>query len=304
MKQSLLRLTALSVCLVLIGSQAIVLAQDGTSEEVVTNEKVITMTKAGLPASIIVSKIRASKTNFNTNTDELIRLQQLHVPAEIINAMVEASSHASSLTSNIGAGDVSRTDPNDPVSAHEAGIYLLDDKDGKRNMTQLEPSISTQSKSGGFFKSAMTYGIAKIKSKAVLSNSNARLQINNARPVFYFYFEVKNSGLSNSGNVYSGSSTSPNEFVLVKMDQKKNVRELTVGQANVFGAQSGTLDKYSRPFDYEKLAPGVYKVTPRIDLDDGEYGFFYGGSTPIAGYGYFGAGISPKIFDFGVRRTR
>lgn len=33
-------------------------------------------------------------------------------------------------------------------------------------------------------------------------------------------------------------------------------------------------------------------------------GSFYGGSTPIAGYGYFGAGMSPKIFDFGVKRLR
>ena len=218
--------------------------------------------------------------------------------------MVEVASTASTITSRTGDGDASKADPNDPSAGREAGIYLFESKDGQRLMTQLEPSISTQSKSGGFFQSAMTYGIAKIKSKAVIANNNAKLQIPTARPVFYFYFEIKNAGLSNSGNVYSGSSTSPNEFVLVKMDQKKNARELVVGQANLLGAESGTLDKYSRPFDYEKLAPGVYKVTPKSDLDKGEYGFFYGGSTPIAAYGYFGAGISPKIFDFGVRRPR
>lgn len=282
-----------------------VVAQNGTSsDEVLTNEQVVTMVKAALPTSLIVNKIRTSRNNFNTSTGELIRLQQLRVPAEILNAMVEASSSASTMASRTGAGDASKGDPNDPTSAHEAGIYLFDDKDGKRLMTQLEPSISTQSKSGGFFKSAMTYGIAKIKSKAVIANNSARLQLSSGRPVFYFYFEVKNAGLSNSGNVYSGPSTSPNEFVLVKMDQKKNARELVVGQVNVFGAESGTLDKHSRAFDYEKIAPGVYKVTPRVDLDDGEYGFFYGGSTPIAGYGYFGAGLSPKIFDFGIRRPR
>jgi hypothetical protein len=282
-----------------------VAAQNGTgSDEVLTNESVITMVKAALPSSIIVNKIRTSKNNFNTSTGELIRLQQLHVPAEILNAMVEASTAASITASRTGAGDVSKVDPNDPTSAHDAGIYLFEAKDGQRLMTQLEPSISTQSKSGGFLKYAVTYGIAKIKSKAVIANNSARLQLNHARPVFYFYFEVKNAGLSNSGNAYSGSSTSPNEFVLVKMDQKKDARELVVGQANLFGAESGTLDKYSRAFDYEKIAPGVYKVTPRADLDDGEYGFFYGGSTPIAAYGYFGAGISPKIFDFGIRRPR
>lgn len=290
------------LCILLLFASPVVKAQE--SAGVLTNDNVVTMVKAGLPTTIILNKIRSSKTNFNTSTDELIRLQQVRLPAEIINAMVEAGNREASISSRTGAGDTTKTDPHDPASAHEAGIYLFEEKDGKRQMTQLEPSISTQSKAGGFFKSAMTYGIAKIKSKAVLANNSARLQLNNARPVFYFYFEVKNSGLSNSGNVYSGSSTSPNEFVLVRMDQKKNSRELVVGQANVFGAESGTLDKYSRAFDYEKLAPGVYKVVPRADLEDGEYGFFYGGATPIAGYGYFGAGISPKIFDFGIRRPR
>lgn len=248
-------------------------AQDGatSTSEVLTNESVITMMKASLSPTIIVSKIRASKTKFDVSTDELIRLKDAKVPDDIVNAMVEASANPSSLTSRTGA-DVVRTDPNDPLSAHEAGIYLLEEKDGRKLMTQLEPSVSTQSKSGGFFKSAMTYGLAKIKSKAVIANPNAMLQINNPRPVFYFYFEVRNSGLSNSGNVYA-SSTSPNEFVLVKMDAKQKERQLVVGEANLFGAQSGTLDKYARQFDYEKIAPGVYKVTPKTELADGEYDF-------------------------------
>lgn len=274
-----------------------------TTEEVLTNESVITMTQAGLSAAIIISKIRSSKTNFNTSTDNLIRLKRERVADDVINAMVEASSSESARVSRTGAGDISKTNPNDPLSPHEAGIYLLQDSDGQKRMLQLEPSVYTQSKSGGMWKSAMTYGIAKVKSKAVLANQNARLQIDKPRPAFYFYFEVKGSGLSGSGNAYS-ASTSPNEFVLVKMEEKKNSRELVVGQFNMFGAESGTLDKYARPFDYEKLAPGVFKVTPRVDLTDGEYGFFYGGSSPMATYGYFGAGGGPKVFDFGIKLPR
>jgi hypothetical protein len=41
------------------------------SAEILTNDKVIAMVKAGLPSSVIVNKIRTSKTNFNTSTDEL-----------------------------------------------------------------------------------------------------------------------------------------------------------------------------------------------------------------------------------------
>jgi hypothetical protein len=269
-----------------------VVAQDGAGSEVLTNDKVVTMVKAGLPPSIIVNKIHSSKSNFNTNTDELIRLQQSHVPTEIINAMVEASTHTSVVTSSTGAGDVLKVDPNDPASAHEAGIYLYLEKDGQKKMFQLEPAVSKQTKSGGFLASAITYGIAKIKFKATLSGQNASLQIPQPRPVFYFYFEVKGSGLSTS----SYYATSPNEFVLVQLDAKSNTREVTVSQANAFGAQSGTMDKASRAFSYEKIAPGVYKVTPQADLAEGEYGF------------YNAAGVGPsggaKIFDFGVKAPR
>lgn len=255
-----------------------------------TNDTVITMATAGLGEDIIVSKIHTSKTNFNVSTDELIRLKQAKVSDEVIKTMVLASGSESAKESLIGAGDVSKTDPNDPLATHDAGIYLYEEKkDGQKQMIQLEPSISKQTKSGGFFSSAMTYGIAKIKFKAALAGPAAKLQIDKPRPVFYFYFEVKNSGLSSS-NYYA---TSPNEFVLIKMNTKKNGREVTVSQANVFGSQSGAMDKAVRTFDYEKVAPGVYKVTPNVDLTEGEYGFYNAaGAGPSGG---------AKIFDFGIK---
>ena len=261
-------------------------------DEVLTNDAVISLIKAGLSTPIVVNKIQASKTNFVMSTDELIRLKQANVPDAIVAAMFDASSKRAAGASSVGAGDVSKADPNDPASVHEAGIYLYQEKSGQRKMIQLEPSVSKQTKTGGFLTSAVTYGIAKIKFKASLNGQNAAIQVDQPRPVFYFYFEVKNSGLSTS----SYYATNPNEFALVKLDTKSNTREVTVSQANAFGAQSGTMDKAARAFTYEKIAPGVYKVTTQIDLDDGEYGF------------YNAAGVGPsggaKIFDFGIKLPR
>ena len=285
MKERGIKVALLSALLVVFVASP-VLPQSG---EVLTNDSVITLFKAGLSTGIIVNKIRSSKTNFNTSTDELIRLKQARIPDEIVAAMFDASTRTSAVTSSMGAGDVSKADPNDPASAHEAGIYLYEEKDGQRKMIQLEPSVSKQTKSGGFLASAVTYGIAKIKFKAALNGQNAALQINHPRPVFYFYFEVKNSGLSTS----SYYATNPNEFSLVKLNTKSNTREVTVSQANAFGSQSGTMDKAAVAFNHEKIAPGVYKVTPQADLAEGEYGF------------YNAAGVGPsggaKIFDFGVK---
>jgi len=72
--------------LVVTGVSASAMGQD--SAEILTNDKVITMVKAGLPSSVIVNKIRTSKTNFNTSTDELIRLKQENVAEDVINAMI------------------------------------------------------------------------------------------------------------------------------------------------------------------------------------------------------------------------
>ena len=274
-----------------LGSASVACSQDGSTAngEVLTNDKVITLVKAGLSSTIIVSKIRSSKTNFNTSTDELIRLKQAHIPDEIVAAMFDASSHASSVSSSMGAGDVSKADPNDPTAAHEAGIYWYQEEDGKKKMIQLEPSISKQTKTGGIFTSAMTGGLTKIKFKAALAGQNAPMQIAERRPVFYFYFEVKNAGLSS--NTYY--ATSPNEFVLVRLDQKTNTREVTVSQANAFGAQSGTMDKAARGMKVEKLSPGVYKVTTQEDLTEGEYAFYNGGGAGPSG--------GAKLFDFGIK---
>jgi hypothetical protein len=287
------KICELLLALSLITSPSLVVkAQDGNGSEILTNDKVVTMVKAGLPSSIIVNKIHSSKGNFDTSTDELIRLKSEKVPDDVINAIVSASSHDSSAKAAVGAGDAARTDPNDPLSAHEAGIYLYQETRDEKRMIQLEPSVSKQTKSGGFLASAVTYGIAKIKFKASLAGASAPLQIATPRPVFYFYFEVKNAGLST--NTYY--ATSPSEFSLVKFDQKSNSREVTVSQANAFGAQSGTMDKAARAFNVEKLSPGVYRVTPQQDLAEGEYGFYNGSGAQ-------GASVA-KIFDFAIKLPR
>jgi hypothetical protein len=287
---SLVSLLALTIAF----TSSVALAQDGNSGgEVLNNDKVITMVKAGLPNSIIVNKIHASKCSFDTSTGELIRLKNEKVPDDIINAMVEAAGGTSTMKLATGAGDTSKTDPNDPLATHEAGIYLYEERDGTKKMTQLEPSVSKQQKTGGVFTSAMTAGLTKVKFKAALSGRSASLQLASRRPVFYFYFEVKNAGLS-SNSYYA---TSPSEFALVNLDVKENTREVTVSQANAFGAQSGTMDKASRSFKIEKIGAGVYRVIPDQDLADGEYGFYNGG-------GMGGGATVAKIFDFGIKLPR
>jgi hypothetical protein len=56
------------------------------------------------------------------------------------------------------------------------------------------------------------------------------------------------------------------------------------------GVKSGISDKARMSFSYEDVAPGVFKVTPSVDLAPGEYGFLHS-VTPGAG---------ARVFDFAV----
>jgi hypothetical protein len=58
---------------------------------VLTNVDILQMQKAGLSEEIILSKIGASTTNFNTGTQDLIQLKEAAVTDNIINAMVQKS---------------------------------------------------------------------------------------------------------------------------------------------------------------------------------------------------------------------
>jgi len=58
---------------------------------VLTNADIVQMQKAGLSEEVILSKIGASTTNFNTGTQDLIQLKEAGVNDSVINAMVQKS---------------------------------------------------------------------------------------------------------------------------------------------------------------------------------------------------------------------
>ena len=64
-------------------------------EEVLTNEDVVTLTEAGLPAALIVAKIAATRTDFDTSVEQLVSLSAAGVDAGVIEAMVAATSPSS-----------------------------------------------------------------------------------------------------------------------------------------------------------------------------------------------------------------
>jgi len=269
-------------------------------EEVMTNEEVISLTKAGLASSVIIGKIKTSKTNFDMSTDALIRLKQSGVSDDTVAAMLEAKtgkSVSADVTPNsAGAASVGALgDPNDPAAKHNYGVYLYEEADGQRKMTQLKPNVSAQNRTGGIFTNSLTYGISKVKVKANLPGRNATLQIKNTSPVFYFYLDNTSGGLNTS----SGVPSDPNEFALVRFNLRSDNREVTIGKANAFSAKGGLSDEYVVEFKAEDLGNGIFKITAAAPLTKGEYGFYLINS----GNSNTSSAVGSKFFDFGINMT-
>jgi len=199
-------------------------------------------------------------------------------------------------------GSTSTADPNDPLTPHDSGIYLYTkDRDGKPQMVLLERAAYTGAKTGGLFASAVTYGIAKVKTKAQIPGLHASIRVGDPSPVFYFYFEDKQAGLDRTSMFGVGNLSNPNQFALLKLETSKSFRETTIGEFNSFGASSGSDSKAMIQFKSERLRNGLYKVV--VDgMKSGEYCFLAAGpSLGASRAGAYGAVASAAdIFDFGV----
>lgn len=263
------------------------------SGEVLTNDLVLKMVAAKFGDQIILSKIHTSTCKFDTSIEAILKLKEAGVSDTVIQAMVEASARTNAEANDAASKNVPSADPNDPATPHEPGIYWLPKEKREKQMVQLEPSVYSQGKTGGMFASAVTYGIAKAKWKAVVRGGRSNLRISEEKPEFWFYFEVTTHGLSQSGYFFSGAS-SPNEFILARMSKKSKERELVVGEFGALGSSTGTRSKDVVDFEFKKIAPGIYRVTPNQPLQPGEYCFFYAGANMAMGM------TGGKLFDFGV----
>ena len=60
------------------------------AQEVLTNDSVIQMVKGGLPAAVVIAKIKSTPSKFDLRTDSLVSLKKAGVTDEILEAMVSA----------------------------------------------------------------------------------------------------------------------------------------------------------------------------------------------------------------------
>ena len=223
------------------------------ADEVLTNASITEMKSLGLGDEVIVGKIKTSICKFDTSIAALKQLKDAQVSDAIIQAMLAAGTPSTPVAPPPG-------DPNDPAALHDPGVYLYQEVGGKKSMTKIEPSNFGETKRNvSFF--AM-YGGSE-KARAVMTPAKSDLQLT-AQPIFYFYFEKTQSGLSDLGK----SATNPQDFTLLNMEIHKNERRVVIGKVG-WSSSSGFDPKQVRETDAEKVATGIWKVTPKTELPDG-----------------------------------
>jgi len=259
--------------------------------DTLTNEKIIKLSKLGLQTSVIINKIQTSYTLFDVSTDALIKLSDNGVSADVINEMMKTDT-------KIQIANANQKDMNDPKTMRKTGIYYYNSSNSGNPLKRVDPTVTSTNSSGGFGTALAQHysaGLAKNKVKTDLAGSKSNLQINEENPVFYFYFESN----SNPGvdNWFFATASSPNEFVLVKLDEDKNSREMVIGESNAYGSSSGVPDKIKVQLVSTEIAEGIFKVTFKQPLKQGEYCFLYTSSTPSR-YN------NNKVFDFGILNNK
>ena len=265
--------------------------------ETLTNRSIVALSASGVGDEVIIAKIRSSDTRFDLSTDQIISLRKQGVSGPVIAAMIAASSPTTERTGGTRerSGSPPTNAPERPANgsalagARPAGIYLV----SGGQLVRIDFNVSGQTKTGGLLGTMMTGGIAATSIKAVLQGDHARVTTSERSPTFYFYLpDAANHANVSSFEAQSTNPTSPNEFSLIRLNQKKGVREARVGRANIGGVKSGVMDKDRIDFQYDEVRPGVFSVRPTNPVSPGEYSFVMIGA---------GGAKLARFFDFSVQ---
>lgn len=264
------------------------------------NDDVVAMCGCGASKAVITDKINLSTCNFKTDTDALIALKESKVPEGIIKLIVDPSTNVRiGKNANVISNSVADHDQKlaAPKSLPGAGIYYENFSNAPVTYEKLESTTTNQATQGSvedFLLNRVTRGISGIGSSIGVANPNANYEIVDKRPVFYFNFPNGEKDFNEVIESVSKGVVSPNEFVLMRMEQTKKGRKAEIARANLFSTETG-FSKGTVLFRFQKVSENLYKVYFDEDLPAGEYAFYYNkGSEQVS---------SVKLFDFSLKNN-
>ncbi len=234
----MIRFRALGIAFLLASLLTTTLASASaqSADKPVSTDDVVAMTQVGLSDQIIIAKIRTHNKPADLSTESLVALKKAKVSDAVIAALIDptaapvAAAPSVTVSNSLlppstasGATTGYAGDPNDPLAPHESGIWVMTTgHDGKPAMVELERTAYQGAKTGGMFASAITYGIANAKSKAIIEGKAA-------------YFDEKAAGLGGNSYFAAQNISNPNQFGLIRLEVQKNAREAEIGEFSMWG---------------------------------------------------------------------
>lgn len=264
---------------------ALFIAQGSVAAEVaLTNDEVIRMVKAGLSDALVVAKIQqAEKVAFDLEVDHLIGLREAGVSETVVKAMLDRSNApvfpAPSATGSPAAAAVPSGMPGFAAEdlGYEAIKVALEVSEGTTQIRILRGELSSNTVMG-FGMMFMDY-----------PGLRARTRTRDRRPSLL----VRSSAPLTGGRYFLGKLDS---------DEDDGIRSLKVSsakgrlKAGFGGSSRGFMEPdhdWVVEFKAEEAGPDLWRVTPAVDLEPGEYGWYADLGSGMQGNGIFDFGVDP-----------
>jgi hypothetical protein len=223
------------------------------AQQVMNNDSVIKLVKAGLSDDLIVTTINSSPGAYDTSTDGIIALKTAGASDKVVAAIIaKAAAPATPPPAPAAAAGPVR-----PAGIDDVGVYY---RDRNGAWTNLEPEI-VNFKTGGAMKTIFSDGIVK-------PDVNGHIPGKNAKNVLTFPVVLA---------VYVPEGVDIAEYQLLRLRQNSNNREFRSVTGGVVHS-SGGATRDNVEFTSQKIAPRVYKITLDTSLGKGEYGLLPPGS--------------------------
>jgi hypothetical protein len=251
------------------------------AQEVMNNDSVIKLLKAGLSDDLIVNTINASPGKYDTSADALIALRNAGADSKVISAVLLKSAPgpppppappiASRDASPNAAGPVWKI----PAGVDGVGVYFQ----GRNESWNPVLAETVERRAGGAVKSVATEGKIKGDVNAIVKGSSSMLTLM----------------LPASFLIYTPEGSSAGEYLLLRFRAHEKNREFRLEKGGEFHRSSNEA-RDSVDFSSKQLGPRVYEITLGRELGKGEYGFLApndaGDLGSSAGYG--------KMYTFSV----
>lgn len=273
-------------------------AQAPAGEQALTNADVLALLEAGLPVRVVAAKIAGSqRTNFDTSVEALAVLAKDGVDAAVLEAMVAASMRQQAQRTNFHG-----------TPCATPGIFL--EREGELVAVDVEgPARSeTSGVAGGLARVAVnnaTRGWFSPRfgsgTRVTLPGGAAALRVADGRPAFLVCLMEHPVA---AGAALGGGQVEPTglQLVALRVRKRREVRTFDVGKRKLLGGMElGVPRKQLRAVMFEKLSPGVYRMSPKAPLAPGEYGFYYDAASTLSPMADLAvAALSGRVFAFGV----